>query len=146
MDKCLNCGKPLAHIPGRRKKKYCNENCKVQLYYKNNPDKRPHKKAKVREDKPLKFPQPHKRPKETQDLKELDRLIEYAPAIEESYNGPENSAVDQLRREEIMSQIEAIKAEKIPPERNKSTVGRQSWAYDQKRRVEELQKQLNSLR
>ena len=42
----------------------------------------------------------------------------------------------------IQDQIKAIKLEKIPPDRNKSHIGRTSWATDQRKRIEELQSQL----
>jgi hypothetical protein len=34
MDKCLNCDKELVHVEGRRKKKYCDEDCKGQFFRK----------------------------------------------------------------------------------------------------------------
>ena len=46
---------------------------------------------------------------------------------------------------EIEAMIAAIKAEKIPEHRAKTTMGRKSWELDQKKRVQELQQQLNNL-
>lgn len=43
--------------------------------------------------------------------------------------------------EEIKRQIEAIKVEKLPPERNTS-LGKKSWEFDRQKRILELEKQL----
>jgi hypothetical protein len=50
--------------------------------------------------------------------------------------------MDDQENEDIKRQIAAIKAEKIPEHRNKSSFGRKSWEIEQKNRIEELQKQL----
>lgn len=42
---------------------------------------------------------------------------------------------------EIMRQIEAIRSEKIPPERN-TVYGKKSWQIDQQKRIQELQNKL----
>ena len=36
MDNCLNCGKELFHVQGRRKKKFCDEKCKQEHWRKQN--------------------------------------------------------------------------------------------------------------
>lgn len=40
MDKCLNCGKELKHIDGRRKKTFCNDTCRSNYWYKKNVSER----------------------------------------------------------------------------------------------------------
>lgn len=34
---CLNCSKPLNHTPGKRKKQFCNPDCRVRYWQKNKP-------------------------------------------------------------------------------------------------------------
>ncbi|MEO7048877.1 MAG: hypothetical protein ABI091_26480 [Ferruginibacter sp.] len=41
MSNCLNCGKPLVHKEGRRKKEYCNSVCRRAYWIKNNPSEEP---------------------------------------------------------------------------------------------------------
>lgn len=45
-------------------------------------------------------------------------------------------------KEDILKQIAAIRAERVPKERD-TLFGRKAWALDQKKRIEELEKQLN---
>lgn len=47
----------------------------------------------------------------------------------------------QIHNGEIMAQIAAIRAEKIPKDRD-TVMGRKSWELDQRKRIEELQNQL----
>lgn len=49
---------------------------------------------------------------------------------------------DPLRKMEIQRQIESIRAEKIPKERD-TVFGRKSWQLDQHKRIQELQNKLN---
>jgi hypothetical protein len=46
---------------------------------------------------------------------------------------------------EIAMEMKKIQMEKIPPERDKSTMGRKSWAIEQKKKLADLQKQLDEL-
>jgi hypothetical protein len=34
MDNCKHCGKELVHTPGRRKKEFCDDNCRVTYWQK----------------------------------------------------------------------------------------------------------------
>lgn len=34
MDNCKHCGKELVHTPGRRKKEFCDDNCRVSFWQK----------------------------------------------------------------------------------------------------------------
>lgn len=51
-----------------------------------------------------------------------------------------------LDEQELKKQIEAIRAEKIPEHRNRSTLGKKSWEAEQKQRILEIQEQINSLK
>lgn len=33
MDNCLHCSGPLIHVPGRKKKSFCNANCRNKYFY-----------------------------------------------------------------------------------------------------------------
>lgn len=41
MDKCLHCGSDLVHVPGRRKKTFCNETCRSGFWYGKNKKSKP---------------------------------------------------------------------------------------------------------
>jgi len=60
---------------------------------------------------------------------------------EESLVKSEHTATE-IGKSAILKQIEAIRAEKIPPERN-TPIGKKAWIIDQKKRIEELEKQLS---
>lgn len=36
MEKCLHCSGPLTHVPGRKKKSFCNTNCRNKYFYAKN--------------------------------------------------------------------------------------------------------------
>lgn len=133
MDKCLNCGKDLVHVEGRRKKKYCDENCKGQFF------------RKVKHE-----------PKYVQ-IETFNKMLgeyELAKLKLQEFLNPSDKRVDiqdnkpslpietpLADNSEILQQIDAIKAEKIPPERN-TTNGRKVWAIDQAKRIKELESKL----
>lgn len=54
-------------------------------------------------------------------------------------------AAPDLAKREIERQIKAIKEEKCPEYRAKTTMGKKSWEMDQKKRIEELENQLKQL-
>lgn len=80
----------------------------------------------------------------------LDCLRQEGAAKEEKGTNPTQSIPESsdeakiflIKREEILEQIKAIRAEKIPELRNKSVLGQKSWASDQKKRIQELENQL----
>ena len=48
MDKCLHCENELQHVPGRKKKRFCNETCRSNYWYgKNKRGKKKEAKIKV---------------------------------------------------------------------------------------------------
>lgn len=82
------------------------------------------------------------------------RVMGDNPILSYSLNLPENlekkgtfenildkNEHEKSKKEEIEKQIQAIKAEKIPAERN-TTFGKKVWETDQIKRIDELQKQL----
>jgi hypothetical protein len=82
-------------------------------------------------------------PKKEQINLPSDVLIAPMPASEPPK--PQDSSfvigVDVYRDQDIEAKIAAIKAEKIPKERD-TMIGRKVWANEQKKRIEELEKQL----
>lgn len=86
MDKCANCGQELTHTEGRRKKKFCTENCRIKFHYKNHPrsKKKPTASPKIEQKAALPKPPPvivlpQQRPRNLDELramcpKELDGL------------------------------------------------------------------------
>jgi hypothetical protein len=130
MENCLHCAKPLTHVPGRKEKSFCDTNCRNKFFYAKN--KRLVEAAKGNM------------------AAELDKSINLRKkAKDEPYIAPpippaipeEVFPIRQIHNGEIMKQIEAIKAEKIPKERDTSN-GRKSWSFDQQKRIQELQNKL----
>jgi len=50
MNNCLECGSPLSHVEGRKKKMFCNQVCKGKYWRKNNPPKKENKTVKIIEE------------------------------------------------------------------------------------------------
>lgn len=137
-ERCLNCNKILDQMEGKKTKVFCNSTCRsnywqrssglekqgktaeeiVSYLSKNFASKRPDKKE-------IKLPNFHKVVAETpQDV--VDR-------VKEVMNGQD--------QEDILKQIAAIKAEKIPTHRDTS-LGRKVWELEKKQRISDLEKQL----
>jgi hypothetical protein len=129
---CLNCGKEVKQTPGKRAKAYCDPNCRQRHWLKNNKKKsgrgpgRPKKTPLIDPSSPRDNP-----------------LINAARGRDSNgINMDEvRLAEKEASREFIEDQIKDIKAEKIPPQRD-TTMGRKSWALDQKKRIQELENQL----
>jgi hypothetical protein len=64
-----------------------------------------------------------------------------AHSSEHDCQSPETFPMRQIHNGEVKKQIAAIKTEKIPKERD-TPIGRKAWALEQKKRIEELEKQL----
>lgn len=89
------------------------------------------------------FPAP-KGQKPKDDLR-LNNLVQFAEKPKnEAYDAPPMPIpvnTDPLLKMEIQRQIESIRAEKIPKERD-TVFGRKSWQIDQQKRIQELQQKL----
>jgi hypothetical protein len=132
--KCLECGKKVPQTPGKRKKEYCGPTCRTK-FWKKKRDAGKEKKSRGRpkrvavvENKPVSRP-------------ETEKAVQPTQVIE----GPIKEVLKQASEENAKLGIEAmiavIKAEKIPSHRDTSN-GRKSWAFDQKKRIQELENQL----
>lgn len=91
------------------------------------------------------FPIPSPKGQKPKDDLRLSNLIQFTEKPpDEAYDAlplPINVNDDPLRKMEIQRQIESIRAEKIPKERD-TVFGRKSWALEQKKRIEDLEKQI----
>lgn len=137
---CLNCKIDVPQTPKKRPKLYCSERCRVEFFRK--------KKPKGQPGRPRKANVP-----ETKFEKNLEKGIVKKGTIEDlvilgqaiskvSGNTIERIDPNLDERAPILKEIAYIKEEKIPKERDTPN-GRKSWAFDQKKRIQELEKQLN---
>jgi len=117
---CLNCKTEVPQTPKKRAKLYCSERCRIEYFRKKKPKGKPGRPKKKIESKPVHVI--------AGPIKEV--LIQ---------------ASNESAKLAIQAAIAAIKAEKIPPERDKSVMGRKSWALDQQKRIKELENQLNKI-
>jgi|ERR1039457_367140 predicted nucleic acid-binding Zn-ribbon protein len=121
---CLNCGKTLIHTEGRREKKYCGNNCKQAYWQK--------KKPKDKKTKVLTMEQWEEIQKKLNEKTGRDNQFENAA------RGRDKSGVNEdEQKSDIDNQIESIRAEKIPKERD-TPMGRKSWLIDQQKRIAAL--------
>lgn len=113
MKNCLFCQKELTHFEGRKQKSFCNVNCRNKYFY------------KKRSDLIKQAINGNGKHEEKEEEKEV---------VTETITIPDN--------EIIQKQIQSIRNEKIPDYRN-TPIGKKVWESDQKKKISELQKQLN---
>lgn len=94
------------------------------------------------------FFEPGKGITEVRDLKEGEVTLPVQvtlskPAVSslKPQEQPKADLATNHTKEDILKQISAIRAEKVPKERD-TVFGRKSWALEQKKRIEDLEKQL----
>lgn len=94
------------------------------------------------------FPAPSHKGQKPEDDPRLNNLVQFTEKPpNEAYDAPPLPITvndDPLRKMEIQRQIESIRAEKIPKERD-TVFGRKSWQIDQQKRIQELQNKLNGI-
>lgn len=125
MDNCKHCGTDLIHVPGRKKKDFCNVNCRNKWFYAER------KRLLAEALKSM-----AQLPPDYVNVKKVGILTkdgEVKPLV---------LPKPKINNEAILSQIAAIKAEKVPKERD-TLNGRKSWQIDQNKRIIELQDKLN---
>lgn len=125
MDNCKHCGTDLIHVPGRKKKDFCNVNCRNKWFYAER------KRLLAEALKSM-----VQLPPDYVNVKKVGILTkdgEVKPLV---------LPKPKINNEAILSQIAAIKAEKVPKERD-TLNGRKSWQIDQNKRIIELQDKLN---
>ena len=131
MEKCPVCEKEFDPITGRRRRKFCSDNCRQKAWQANNKSVPPEGKKE--------FPPSDAEVKAKTAEKNKKSEAKVAPPSDEEIK----LAAAEANRKEIQNKIANIKAEKIPKERD-TTIGRKSWALDQKKRIQELEAKLNS--
>ena len=115
---CKNCDKELVQLPKKKVKEFCNSTCRSNFW----------QKQKRKKKKPSK--EALSKPEYKTSSAELAKGIQSVTVVV--------ATADQV---DIENKIAAIRAEKIPPERN-TVFGKKSWAIDQSKRIEELKNQL----
>lgn len=131
MTNCLQCGKELTHVEGRKRKHFCDNNCKNKHFY-------------AERQKLIKAALSNRPQISVQDLtkgtQEVKSITEPLPTTNYTITPKPPTTLDE---QELKKQIADIRAEKIPAHRD-STLGRKSWQQEQQKRISELQKQINS--
>ncbi len=136
-----SCLKELVHTEGRRPKKYCSDKCRIShhLSIKKKPKYVQRKTYEALEEKLKSLMYGNK----TELQKVRDDLAEVGVA---AYETKENGQVERIdpmsEKAQILSKIAAIRSEKLPCHIT-TPLGKKSWEFDQKKKIAELQKQLN---
>lgn len=144
MKNCLHCAKELKHVPGRKEKSFCDVNCRNKHFYAKR--KELIKKGLSAEKEILKASP--MTPEQSVALHNAENKDQFTQIHEIPLNKVKELYVDQTasyealaKNEDIQKQIEAIKSEKCPKERD-TPMGRKSWQLDQAKRIKELENQL----
>lgn len=124
MTNCKHCNVELTHIEGRKQKYFCNVNCRNKYFYSERSKLIKNAKAAIRG-----LPD---------EMKEGITHVGILSSKGEIINKEE---IRIPINDEIQSQINAIKSEKIPDYRN-TAIGRKIWQNEQNAKVAELQKLL----
>jgi hypothetical protein len=133
--KCLNCNSQLEQSEGKRSKVFCDSTCRSNYWQRSEALEKQGKNA----EEIVAYLAKNFATKRPKKLKNFHKVIAETPQEVVEYV---KEVMDDQENEDIKRQIAAIKAEKIPEHRNKSSFGRKSWEMEQKNRIEELQKQL----
>jgi len=145
MNKCLNCEKEIVSIEGRRAKKYCDNKgkCKGEYFRKQKKPSQYVNKATF-DELESRYNQlinaARGRDENGVNNDEVKNTVD-TYWEEHKNDNPEKAEFDAVYNKEILSQIAAIKSEKIPAERN-TQLGKKSWDNDQRKRISELQSKL----
>lgn len=128
--KCLNCHSDLSQKKGKLAPVFCSNSCRSNYWQRSD---RLEKAGKPIEEvvKILNQNPSKKRVK----LKNLPKVVANTPAE------VKKEVSDNMDNQEILAQIAAIRAEKIPELRN-TTLGRKSWNIEQEKKIAELKSKL----
>lgn len=129
MEKCLQCSKALQHVPGRKQKSFCDVNCRNKYFYAKR--KKESEDARVVLSSQIKITTPGNE----------QVSLEWSPEAHKKARVKVVAKVLSLGDEVIRGQIKSILDEKCPKERD-TPLGRKSWALEQKKRIEDLEKQI----
>jgi hypothetical protein len=125
----------VPQTPKKRAKLYCSEKCRIEFFRKKKPKGKPGRPKKENVEIGV--------PKFTiNDFEKGLVLGGYIlPSTEQEITEIEAITALEAHQNGLKEKIAAIKAEKIPKERDTPN-GRKSWNFDQKKRIEELQSKL----
>jgi len=152
MNKCLNCEKEIVSIEGRRAKKYCDNKgkCKGEYFRKQKKPSQYVNRATF-DELESRYNQlinaARGRDKNGVNHDELnikvveDKVADFEYWEQHKNDNPEKAEFDAVYNKEILSQIAAIKSEKIPKDRDTS-LGRRIWQGEQNLKIKELQSKL----
>lgn len=136
MGNCLRCKKEIEANTGRRPRKYCSDNCRQRDYQEKKKENQIN--ITLRELKQEKKPSKEAIAAASISAHSLGYILsKIKDPLTETREIPEESSNSIIKEA-----IAAIKAEKIPEYRSKTTMGRKSWELDQKKRIQELENQL----
>lgn len=137
MSKCLrkDCQVELVNIEGRRPKVFCSSRCRSLHWVKEKTLESKTKRIPIEEWENL-----------TAELNELRKLKDNRnnPLINAARGRDESGINTDEVKKSLLEQIEEIKKEKIPSERD-TTNGRKVWQNDQSKRIQELKLSINLL-
>lgn len=140
ISNCLFCNSELPLIEGKRKREFCNGNCRNKYYYKKSREgvspKKVGRPKGILEVIMEREKEVEKKLKEVPLFKTKKEIVE--PIIKDEYG--QNPILTYI--EKVHKEIEAIRSEKLPAHRN-TTWGKKSWEAEQKQKIKELQNKLN---
>jgi len=168
MSNCKNCGNPIQSHSGRRPREFCDNNQKCRNeWFRKNKKVETHKIIPMEEWKEIKEQLNKVSLIPLMSIEEVKKMIDGMGGnrsqddIERELgkNKPQETSktekqanVSKKEKEapvapenSIEAQIEAIKAENVPPHRN-TAWGKKSWQIEQDQKIAELEKQLAELK
>lgn len=135
-NKCMGCDNLVPQTESKKAKLYCSSTCRQKVWQ----DKRREELRIFR-----------KMSKSTALVAQVKEAAEYRKSpLVNAARGRDANGINQdeallsekeATNEEIYEQIKAIRAEKIPTERDTSG-GRKSWNFDQNKRIQQLKSKL----
>ena len=133
VKKCLNCGKEVSQVKGKRDRLYCDQNCKSVYFRKTKPKEKKYVQKETFE-RILNENVELKRKLSEVKVTDLTKpTIEVKPIEVKKTNYSVNT--------ELLSKIKEVELEKIPKERD-TQFGRKVWQADQNKRIAALKAQL----
>ncbi len=149
---CLNCHKVVDPPKKGKKKVYCNVTCRSNHWQKEQRKlAKLHRPEKVNivwanEEKTKVAFEPNENGRYNYFIPTQQPIDKFgAMPLPQDYIFPKNIGIDKIKAQypihEIEKQIQAIRDEKIPKERD-TRLGRFSWQADQEKRIKELQSKL----
>lgn len=144
MNKCLNCSKELEHTKGKKKKKYCNDICKVQYWNKMHVGHvKKYVQMKTYEKLLSQIAENNKPENKKRILEERNTVNDWAAKhnneLSKIVNQPlsVDECIPEIDNSEIEKQIADVKKLVKPDGMNQKV-----WEFDQNKRLKELKSKL----